>query len=154
MWLTNNSKGSVLDWGCGRLADVNYFNSNGIITDGYDKYSSPNLPNKLYDYIVCFYVLNVIPTKEERILCVKTAANYMRFGGQMFIAVRSKKHIDFVASKWEKFGDGYKTRRNTFQHGFVFNELKNIVEAAGLHCIPWNKTEFTGCIAKVGGVFT
>ena len=112
---------SVLDWGCGRGVDSNWFAELGLYAIGYDPTYRPWDPSKFshmqHDFITCFYVLNVIPTKKGRADVIHSAASYLRGGGKMFIAVRAKRSIDYIGKNWTKHRDGYKTSKNTFQHG-------------------------------------
>lgn len=140
---------SVLDWGCGRGADLEFYERMGLIALGYD----PNFPScdgysaRKYDYITCFYVLCVLP-KNERAAVLKRAKKHLAKNGKIFIAVRSKSEINKYSSKWEKFEDGYITGANTFQHGFTNDELKTLVESVGLSYSKWNHGAYVGCIAK------
>ena len=143
---------TILDWGCGRGKDVDWLQEH-LVADvrGYDPYFRPRVSYKnsrlKFDYITCFYVLNVIPTKKARIEVIKEAVSHMADGGLMFIAVRSAKKIEKdKGASWKKFRDGYKTSRDTFQHGFTDDELKKLVKAAGLCYAPWSKSGFIGCV--------
>jgi len=140
----------VLDWGCGKGRDVDWYNNLGLDSKGYDPYWRPLMayksPEPKFNYITCFYVLNVIPTKRERAETIKQAVGHLAKDGKMFIAVRSKTEVDYAAKKWKKFRDGYKTSRDTFQRGFTNEELKAIVKKAGLYYTPWSKSGYIGCI--------
>lgn len=50
----------TLDYGCGKGFDADYY---GI--EKYDPYYFPEYPTKLYDVVVCNYVLNVVSEQEE-----------------------------------------------------------------------------------------
>jgi DNA phosphorothioation-associated putative methyltransferase len=141
------SDGSVLDWGCGKGADVNYFNSLGYFATGWDPcYRNGHVPFDV-DSITCFYVLNVISSFEERVACLRSAADHLKDNGRMFIAVRSRKGIERANNNWQRYNDGFITSANTFQHGFTHDELQNVVESAGLVYSKWNAARFVGCIA-------
>ena len=87
---------TVLDWGCGKGRDVLYFAANGLIARGYDPHSRPTEPSNLtYRYITCFYVLNVIPTHEGRVECLKRAFSHADYDGAMYIAVRPWSSINY-----------------------------------------------------------
>lgn len=144
---------SVLDWGCGRGADVEWFNHLQFDGRGYDPLFRPRVSYRntrpRFDYVTCFYVLNVIPTQKGRIETIKEAAHHLANDGKMFIAVRAKRAIDYLGKNWEKHRDGYKTSKNTFQHGFTDEELKKLVKSAGLYYTPWSMAGFIGAIAHV-----
>lgn len=57
--------GEVLDFGCGFGNDVKLLQEKGINIRGYDKHYFPEYPNKKFDTILCFYVLNVLMPEEQ-----------------------------------------------------------------------------------------
>jgi DNA phosphorothioation-associated putative methyltransferase len=142
---------SVLDWGCGRGADVDWFNRLQFDGRGYDPIFRPRVSYKStrprFNYVTCFYVLNVIPTKIGRVRAIKEAVHHLAEDGQMFIAVRAKRAIDKLGNKWTKHRDGYRTSKNTFQHGFTDEELKKLVKSAGMCYTAWSMAGFVGAIA-------
>lgn len=78
-----NGKESKLDYGCGKGEDAHFFKM-----DKYDPYFYPELPNKKYDFISCNYVLNVIPTHEERIEVLQSILELLDKDGVAYISVR------------------------------------------------------------------
>ena len=142
---------SVLDWGCGRGTDVEWFNHLGFDGRGYDPIFRPRVSYKntrpKFEYITCFYVLNVIPTKKGRVEAIKEAINHLADDGEMFIAVRAKRAIEYLSKNWKKHRDGYRTSKNTFQHGFTDEELKKLVKSAGMCYTAWSMAGFVGAIA-------
>jgi len=58
--------GTILDYGCGRGSDVKFLSELGYDCDGYDPHYQPILSDKLYDTVMCNFVLNVISDFEER----------------------------------------------------------------------------------------
>jgi len=158
--LDMNGLTTILDWGCGHGADVKFYKGLGdhLMVKGYDPGADLDhsmgfdlLPDELsrWNVITCFYVLNVLPTKKERIACLQKAAPYMSMASKMYIAVRSRQDIEKSKTiHWKKFRDGYLTSRNTFQRGFTQAELTALVKASGLVCArPWSKSGFVGCVA-------
>ena len=145
---------SVLDWGCGRGEDVNWFNHLGLNARGYDPHAGYIGINRtwleddrVYDYITCFYVLNVITPKKDRASVLIDALEYLSPSGTMFIAVRSKARMKNLLHNWRKYRDGFITQKDTFQHGFTHAELKKLVESVGLSYTRWGAGRFMGCIA-------
>ena len=139
---------SVLDWGCGKGADVEFYHRHQIPSLGFD----PRMPGptmwtnycydafKGFDVVTCIYVLNTIPTHSRRVVCLQDAERWINPHSAMIVAARSKSDIDRCAKKggWKRHGDGYissKTRR-TFQHGMTPVELANIMIDAGLCTMP------------------
>lgn len=83
-WLEEQKllKGEMLDYGCGRGFDAEYYHM-----DGYDPNWKKTEPSNLYDTITCNYVLNVVNEKEqERIL--NHIQELLEPNGTAYIAVR------------------------------------------------------------------
>lgn len=84
-WLKAQGRltGLVLDFGCGRGADVQAY---GLI--GYDPYYLPVFPRKHYfDTVICLYVLNVV-NEEEQADIITTIQELLKPGGKAYFAVR------------------------------------------------------------------
>jgi diadenosine tetraphosphate (Ap4A) HIT family hydrolase len=79
--------GDVLDFGCGFGNDVKLLTEKGFNIEGYDKYHFPNYPNKKFDTIICFYVLNVL-LPEEQADVLKELSQLIKPTGIVYIAVR------------------------------------------------------------------
>ena len=91
----------ILDYGCGRGADVDYLKINGYNICGYDPHWMPvDLSSKaeLFDVILCTYVLNVLPKSHEDgiILDIKS---HLSESGKAFVSVRR-----------DDFKEGYSSR--------------------------------------------
>tara|TARA_R100001530_G_C4273011_1_gene143607 strand:+ start:147 stop:614 length:468 start_codon:yes stop_codon:yes gene_type:complete len=89
-WLYNNTdiQGPVLDYGCGRGADVNHFKIDGYDPNGPDY---QHLPHRYYRTILCTYVLNVIPTSYEREEVIKQVKSLLTEDGVAYFSVRADK---------------------------------------------------------------
>lgn len=83
-WLLEN----ILDFGCGHGFDADYINA-----DKYDPYYFPNWPLKLYDTIICIFVLNVLPTDEDRQNVIFSIQSLLKNDGVAYIAVHSDKRL-------------------------------------------------------------
>lgn len=126
-WLEPETR--VLDFGCGRSLDARFLNIQGWDCDKYDPYYHPKeLKDGYYNHVLCFYVLNVIPTFSERLSVLARIRCLLNESGlaSAFIAVRS----DTIQGK--AYGDGVITKKNTFQHQFCLEELLDMVERADL----------------------
>lgn len=77
----------VLDFGCGFGNDVKLLQNKGIKIEGYDKYHFPEYPNKKFDTIICFYVLNVL-FPEEQTTVLMELSQLIKPTGKVYIAVR------------------------------------------------------------------
>ena len=79
--------GEVLDFGCGYGSDVKLLQNKGIKIEGYDKYYFPEYPDKKFDTIICFYVLNVLMPEEQATVLMELS-QLIKPTGKVYIAVR------------------------------------------------------------------
>lgn len=79
--------GDVLDFGCGFGKDVELLNAKGKNIVGYDKHYFPIYPNKKFDTIICFYVLNVL-MQEEQASVLMEISQLLKPTGKAYFAVR------------------------------------------------------------------
>ncbi len=83
----NLIKGTVLDFGCGFGKDVELLYQKGFDITGYDPFYFKNYPNKKFDTIICFYVLNVL-LPEEQVDVLMNVSALLKPNGKAFFAVR------------------------------------------------------------------
>lgn len=96
-YLYDSSKlnGRVLDFGCGRGADVRFLGCTG-----YDPHYSPEYPVGPFDTIVCNFVLNVIESDVERDGVLTKINDLLSADGVAYITVRNdKKRLHGETSK-------------------------------------------------------
>jgi len=74
--------GDVLDYGCGRGFDAEYYK-----IDGYDPNWKPVEITKKYDTITCNYVLNVV-TKEVEDIIINKVKSLLKENGKAYFSVR------------------------------------------------------------------
>lgn len=129
----------VLDYGCGRGADVNYFRSLGIDVCGYDPHAPfgfAESPTGLFMVVTLIFVLNVLPTVEARLEAMRGAAARLAPEGVLTVATRSRAAVRREAARngWRAWGDGFVSheRRCTFQHGMDAEEIVGLGEMLGL----------------------
>ncbi|WP_209330910.1 HIT domain-containing protein [Lunatimonas salinarum] len=79
--------GDVLDFGCGFGKDVEILAKQGIPIEGYDKHYFPEFPEKKFDTILCFYVLNVL-LPEEQASVLMEISSLLKPSGKAYFAVR------------------------------------------------------------------
>jgi diadenosine tetraphosphate (Ap4A) HIT family hydrolase len=80
-------KGEILDFGCGFGKDVEVIKDKGLDIIGYDKHHFPTYPQKKFDTIICFYVLNVLmPEEQARVLM--EVSSLLKPTGKAYFAVR------------------------------------------------------------------
>ncbi|MCS5490635.1 HIT family protein [Algoriphagus limi] len=80
-------KGEILDFGCGFGKDVEILSNQGYLIEGYDKHYQPNYPEKRFDTIICFYVLNVLMPEEQSLVLMEISA-LLKPSGKAYFAVR------------------------------------------------------------------
>lgn len=85
--------GDVLDFGCGFGSDVKLLKEKGVVIEGYDKHYFPIYPNKKFDTIICFYVLNVL-LPEEQASVLMELSQLIKPTGKVYIAVRRDLHFE------------------------------------------------------------
>ena len=79
--------GSILDFGCGFGKDVEVLQAKKYEITGYDPTYFPNYPDKKFDTILCFYVLNVL-LPEEQAKVLMQVSNLLKINGKAYFAVR------------------------------------------------------------------
>jgi ubiquinone/menaquinone biosynthesis C-methylase UbiE len=78
----------VLDYGCGRGADVAHLNAIGCHTTGFDPYHGPTeKPVGLFDVVLCTYVLNVL-TEAEITVVLYDISRHLSAEGRVYVTVR------------------------------------------------------------------
>ena len=124
---------TILDYGCGRGTDTQWFRSLGYKADGYDPvpsadvpYCTNKLPRKKYTVVFVNYVINVIPHFSDRMALLDAAWAKVRRGGLLYVTSRPVKDVEAGAKKgkWKRYGDGwYVPSTQTFQKGHSNEEL-------------------------------
>lgn len=149
---------SILDYGCGHGFDLNFLKDNGYQVTGYDKYiakcSNPNYNQYSYTKIYCFYVLNTIADKEERLHVLKDLLSVLKQDGSIYLAVRSIEELNSMKNKkYTTYNDGIVTSRNTFQKYFTKEDVSNLlnpIENINFTYIKFDKKTLLLKITKKG----
>lgn len=80
--------GRILDYGCGKGADLKFLQEKGYSASGYDPYWLPNdIGQERFDTILCTYVLNVI-SEDEAFRVMEKISSTLSEGGKAFLTVR------------------------------------------------------------------
>jgi hypothetical protein len=134
-----NGVRSVLDYGCGRGADVEFYRRIGLVADGYDPHPSFGWhaqPRGTYDLITVIFVLNVLPDPWQRFKVLRNASGHLADDGSMLVVCRSPSSIERIARsrRWPRHNDGYwsSERKGTFQRGISSQELLLMAGRIGL----------------------
>lgn len=130
---------SVLDYGCGYGADVEFYRSFGLEAEGFDPHPGfgwPPTATKDFDLVVLAFVLNVLPDSVSRLEVLRAARAYVRPGKYLLVATRSEREIASAAARrqWPRHGDGYWSNRarGMFQHGMTTSEVRALALEADL----------------------
>jgi exonuclease III len=147
----------ILDYGCGHGRDVEFYRSLGKDADGWDPhvhFGWLDSPEGWYDLVTVVYVVHVLPTEEQRLQVLRSAAMY---GEHVLIVARSHSEIQSQAQKgnWAETSDGFisSPSKSTFQKGFTTDELKELARKASLEPMPFKLPGLSGatyCMATVG----
>ena len=105
--------GEILDFGCGYGNDVKLLKAKGVNIEGYDKHFFPEHPNKKYDTIICFYVLNVL-LPEEQATVLMELSQLIKQTGKVYIAVR--RDLQYEGFRMHKIH-----QKKTYQCNVVLN---------------------------------
>ncbi|MHA1340196.1 MAG: hypothetical protein ACTSRZ_08195 [Promethearchaeota archaeon] len=115
-----NLRGLIgLDFGCGRSIDAEYLCMIGAKCIKYDIVYFPSINllnhkgNQLFDFILCIYVLNVVPFKIRQIIANTIIKLINKEKGIIILGLR--EDIYSKNNNWIQFEDGYITSRGTFQ---------------------------------------
>lgn len=137
--LKEKEKIRILDYGCGRGRDINYYRAKGFMAEGFDPHNSfgfSNRPSGKFDIVTLVFVVNVLPNARERLEVIKSAKSYLKKDGLLFIAARSPKAVnkEAIEKSWETHNDGYWShkRKGTFQKGISNDELISLCNLLNL----------------------
>lgn len=121
---------SVIDYGCGKGADVRALRELRLYVVGFDPVHAPEGgigATGTFDVAFCTYVLNTLPTLSERMFVVEGILTALRPGGRAFVTVSRG-----VATGW--------TKTNTYQDGDVAVAYEVMATLHGVHCMSIHKT--------------
>ena len=130
---------SILDFGCGWGDDVAFYAGHGFKAVGYDresKFGCDARPKQSFDLVTVVFVINVLPTPNDRLEAIIEAAEHVKPGGHLLVAARSDAAIKAEAQKghWAVFSDGFLSdaRKKTFQKGITRDEIAWLFGKIGL----------------------
>lgn len=115
---------SVFDYGCGRGDDLRELEAHGLKALGWDPNFAPDANLVESDVVNIGFVINVIEDPIERIEALQRAHSLSR----KFTVISAMIAGESTISKFEPFGDGVLTSRNTFQKYYNQSELQHFIE--------------------------
>lgn len=80
-------QGRVLDFGCGKMADLKHLQRQGVEVVGFDPHYLNEWPAGTFDTILCHYVLNVLLPVEQAYVLM-SVAELLKPGGTAYFTVR------------------------------------------------------------------
>jgi DNA phosphorothioation-associated putative methyltransferase len=123
---------SVLDYGCGRGADVRCLQQLQVAAAGWDPEFQADTNLEPADVVLLTYVLNVIEDSNERRNTLRHAWDLAR----TVLVVSTRLTWDRSRVRGQDFADGVLTSRRTFQHLFGASELRDYVQdITGVRCV-------------------
>ena len=156
--LIQDSKGFgiVLDYGSGKLRNSHYLHKQGMVVDAIDTkeqintydvdflrntYSINDGVSDRYDYILCSFVLNVIPDIDIRTGIMSNLKKLLSEGGFIYLETRSDSKIE-SAKTAIAYSDGYllgSGEVKTFQKKIDIDELYGYASKVGLRVVESKK---------------
>lgn len=115
---------SFFDYGCGRGEDVAELKAHGVQASGWDPAFAPDEPKCGADVVNLGFVINVIEDPGERAQAVIEAYGLAR----RLLVVSAMLGGESITSKFDRYGDGIRTKRNTFQKYYRQAELREYIE--------------------------
>lgn len=115
---------SFFDYGCGRGEDVAELRAHGTEASGWDPAFAPDAAKEPADIVNLGFVINVIEDPRERAQAIHGAYAL----SQRLLVISAMLGGESLTSKFERYGDGIRTKRNTFQKYYRQAELREYIE--------------------------
>lgn len=124
---------TFFDYGCGQGGDVQRIGGRGFVSAGWDPHYAPHVPRVDADIVNLGFVINVIEDLKERREALLQAWQLT----QKVLLVAAQVEIESRDRGRVTYGDGYITRRRTFQKYYTQEELKSYIDSVlGVNAIP------------------
>ena len=124
----------ILDFACGRGADIAWLKSEGYDVAGFDPHEPfgwSSAPTGHFDIVNVIYLVNVLDDAQARRVALERAWAYVRPGGWMMVVARTDREINAQAAAkgWPSWRDGYWSNRTRgmFQRGHSVDDLRALV---------------------------
>jgi len=114
---------TIFDYGCGRGDDLQILEKNGVRASGWDPYFRPSVPKTESDIVNLGYVLNTIENPTERAQVLQDAFSLALCLMSVAVMTSAGRQCER-----EKYADGLRTQRNTFQRYYSQQELRHYLK--------------------------
>lgn len=124
--LKKGKDSSILDYGCGRGSDAEFLIQDGFKnTFKYDPYHFPDqsVLRGRYDTVLCFFVINVIPDEEDRIVLISNIRRLLKKDGTCIFGIRG----DVGNISGMPYKNGFLTSTGSYQRGYTEKDFPEIV---------------------------
>ena len=116
---------TVLDFGCGKGDDIRILCEHGVDAIGWDPVYNKNSDFKEKDIVNLGFVINVIENIQERNEVLQKAFQY----ATKLLVISAMLGGESIVSRFNRWGDGVITERDTFQKYYSQRELKEYIES-------------------------
>lgn len=152
---------TVLDYGCGKhLRDSLYLSANGLTVDAVDLERqlqridhqkarkihslSPEIIGKNYDAALLNFVLQTLPTEEQREKVLKRVCSAIKDDGYLVLSLRNQRDMRHCVEKNGRPSyDGFLMqtgRYYTFVRGYEKAEIEELLDSADLTVVEITRT--------------
>jgi 2-polyprenyl-3-methyl-5-hydroxy-6-metoxy-1,4-benzoquinol methylase len=146
----------VLDFGCGKyMRDSLFLAKEGMVVDAVDLEEqiarmdlsrlkelntlSTGIVGRNYDAALLNFVLQVLPTEEQRKDIMERVSGAVKDDGYLVVSLRSHRDVDrYGKTKGIPFNDGYlmkKGKKQTFVRGYSREEIEELIPSFGLSIV-------------------
>ena len=115
---------TIFDYGCGKGDDIRILRHNGFDAKGWDPHFAPDVPKEPADVVNLGFVINVIEDANARAQALRAAYALARQVLSVAAMLARSEQLDA-----EQYGDGVRTRRNTFQKYYTQRELRDYIQS-------------------------
>jgi len=119
-----NGEYTFFDYGCGKGDDLNIVKELGVTASGWDPVYRSDEDIKKADIVNLGFVINIIETPTERTQRLRKAYKLSK----KILVASVMLGSESITNKFEKYGDGVVTSRNTFQKYYTQNEFREYLE--------------------------
>jgi len=121
-----NGDYTFFDYGCGKGDDLNIVKELGVNASGWDPVYREDTKLRKADIVNLGFVINIIESPTERTQTLKKAYSLSK----KILVASVMLGSESITSKFERYGDGVVTSRNTFQKYYTQSEFREYLESS------------------------